>query len=133
MSEHRISWINNVGGDAAGDDASPLLSTSTKPYRTMIEAGTISVFDFRIYLFARQAEMLFRLGRTVEVAKRGAFFVSTFARTLREHQVSFCVKTSRSRQLTPLACDRYSWDQTLSNRGRTRRVSTLSRRVKLTS
>ncbi|GAA5847602.1 hypothetical protein JCM3766R1_000806 [Sporobolomyces carnicolor] len=87
LKEHRISWINNVGGDAVGDDASPLLSTSTKPYRTMIEAGTISVFDFRIYLFARQAEMLFRLGRTVEVAKRGAFFVSTFARTLREHQV----------------------------------------------
>ncbi|GAA5964623.1 hypothetical protein JCM3765_007645 [Sporobolomyces pararoseus] len=86
LKEHRISWINNVGGLAAGDDALPLLSTSNKPYRKLIDAGTISVFDFRIYLFARQAEMLFHLGRTVEAAKRGAYFVSTFARTLREHQ-----------------------------------------------
>lgn len=88
LIEHRISWINNVGGLAIGDDALPLLSTSNKPYRKLIDAGTISVFDFRIYLFARQAEMLFHLGRTVEAAKRGAYFVSTFARTLREHQVS---------------------------------------------
>ncbi|GAA5988713.1 hypothetical protein JCM5350_001988 [Sporobolomyces pararoseus] len=86
LKEHRISWINNVGGLAVGDDALPLLSTSNKPYRKLIDAGTISVFDFRIYLFARQAEMLFHLGRTVEAAKRGAYFVSTFARTLREHQ-----------------------------------------------
>ncbi|GAA5881145.1 hypothetical protein JCM16303_004817 [Sporobolomyces ruberrimus] len=86
LKEHRISWIDNVGGITTGDDALPLLSTSNKPYRKLIEAGTISVFDFRIYLSARQAEMLFHLGRTVEVAKRGAYFVSTFARTLREHQ-----------------------------------------------
>ncbi|GAA5902878.1 transport protein particle complex II subunit TRS130 [Sporobolomyces salmoneus] len=86
LKEHRISWINNVGGLETGDDASPLLSTSNKPYRRLIDAGTISVFDFRIYLFARQAEMLFHLGRTVEAAKRGAYFVSTFARTLRENQ-----------------------------------------------
>ncbi|GAA5937732.1 transport protein particle complex II subunit TRS130 [Sporobolomyces koalae] len=86
LKEHRISWINNVGGLSVGDDALPLLSTANKPYRKLIESGTISVFDFRIYLFARQAEMLFHLGRTVEVARRGAYFVSTFARTLREHQ-----------------------------------------------
>lgn len=48
----------------------------------------ITIFDFRIYLFARQAVMLFHLGRVVEVARRGAYFVSTFARKLREHQVS---------------------------------------------
>ncbi|GAA5838208.1 hypothetical protein JCM5353_006041 [Sporobolomyces roseus] len=86
LKEHRISWINNVGGLAIGDDALPLLSTSNKPYRKLIESGTISVFDFRIYLFAIQAEMLFSLRRTVEVARRGSYFVSTFARTLREHQ-----------------------------------------------
>ncbi|GAA6060213.1 hypothetical protein JCM10212_002292 [Sporobolomyces blumeae] len=86
LKENRISWINNVGGLSPGDDASPLLSTENKPYRDLIGAGSISVFDFRIYLFARQAAMLFKLGRIVEVARRGAFFVSTFARTLREHQ-----------------------------------------------
>lgn len=83
-----MAWFGKVGGLAPGDDALPLLSTTNKPYRKQIQANDISIFDFRIYLFARQATMLFLLGRISEVAKRGAFFISTFARTLREHQVS---------------------------------------------
>lgn len=84
-----MAWFGKVGGLAPGDDALPLLNTSHKPYRKQIQANDISIFDFRIYLFARQAAMLFLLGRVAEVAKRGAFFISTFARTLREHQVSY--------------------------------------------
>ncbi|GAA5906420.1 hypothetical protein JCM8208_004655 [Rhodotorula glutinis] len=81
-------WFRNVGGLGSGDDALPILSTSHKPYRKLIESNTITIFDFRAYLFARQAAMLFQLGRVVEVARRGAYFVSTFARKLREHQAS---------------------------------------------
>ncbi|GAA5867144.1 hypothetical protein JCM1840_001497 [Sporobolomyces johnsonii] len=88
IKEHNIAWFDNVGGLAPGDDALPLLLTDNKPYRKLIESNSISVFDFRIYLFARQAAMLFHLGRIVEVARRGAYFVSTFARKLREHQNS---------------------------------------------
>lgn len=82
-----MSWFGKFGGTAIGDDALPLLSTTNKPYRRLIQANDISVFDFRIYLFARQATMLFQLGRIAEVSRRGAFFISTFARTLRQHQV----------------------------------------------
>ncbi|GAA5971043.1 hypothetical protein JCM21900_002788 [Sporobolomyces salmonicolor] len=88
LREHNLAWFGNVGGLAPGDDALPLLLTDNKPYRKLIESNSISVFDFRIYLFARQAGMLFHLGRIVEVARRGAYFVSTFARKLREHQNS---------------------------------------------
>lgn len=82
-----MAWFGKVGGLAPGDDALPLLSTSNKPYRRMIQLNDITVFDFRIYLFARQATMLFQLGRITDVARRGAYFISTFARTLREHHV----------------------------------------------
>ncbi|BGP09807.1 hypothetical protein JCM10049v2_005681 [Rhodotorula toruloides] len=85
--EHaQAPWFRNLGGVSPGDDALPLLSTTNKPYRKLIETDAITIFDFRIYLFARQAVMLFNLGRVVEVARRGAYFVSTFARKLREHQ-----------------------------------------------
>ncbi|TKA56715.1 hypothetical protein B0A53_01910 [Rhodotorula sp. CCFEE 5036] len=89
VKEHEnATWFDRFGGLAPGDDALPLLSTSCKPYRKLIDTNTISVFDFRSYLFARQAFMLFHLDRVVEVARRGAYFVSTFARKLRENQAS---------------------------------------------
>ncbi|GAA5886852.1 hypothetical protein JCM6882_005915 [Rhodosporidiobolus microsporus] len=89
LKEHRHSaWYENLGATSAGDDSLPLLSTTNKPYRQLIDSNAISIFDFRTYLFARQAAMLFQLGRTVEIARRGAYFVSTFARTLREQQAS---------------------------------------------
>ncbi|BGP50119.1 hypothetical protein JCM10450v2_006030 [Rhodotorula kratochvilovae] len=89
LKEHgNAPWFRTLGGLGAGDDALPLLSTSTKPYRKLIESDAITIFDFRIYLFARQALMLFHLGRVVDVARRGAYFVSTFARKLREHQAA---------------------------------------------
>ncbi|GEM10221.1 transmembrane protein [Rhodotorula toruloides] len=85
--EHaQAPWFRNFGGVSPGDDALPLLSTTNKPYRKLIETDAITIFDFRIYLFARQTVMLFHLGRVVEVARRGAYFVSTFARKLREYQ-----------------------------------------------
>lgn len=90
------------------------------------------MFDFRIYLSARQAEMLFHLGRTVEVAKRGAYFVSTFARTLREHQVrttAICSTWFRFMGADWRLC-RTSWDKTLWSRGLTPLVSTSSRPAK---
>ncbi|KWU42169.1 hypothetical protein RHOSPDRAFT_36290 [Rhodotorula sp. JG-1b] len=75
VKEHEnATWFDRFGGLAPGDDALPLLSTSCKPYRRMIDTNTISVFDFRSYLFARQAFMLFHLDRVVEVARRGAYF-----------------------------------------------------------
>ncbi|KAK4701381.1 trafficking protein particle complex subunit 10, partial [Phenoliferia sp. Uapishka_3] len=86
LKENSAAWLGKIGGLSPGDDALPLLETTQKPYRQLIMTNTITIFDFRIYLFARQAAILFDLGRIAEVAKRGAFFISQFARTLRENQ-----------------------------------------------
>lgn len=89
LTENNFAWFGKMGGQSPGDDSAPLLSTTKKPYREMIMANTISVFDFRCYLFARQCALLGRMGKIAEVARRGGFFVSSFARTLRECDVSF--------------------------------------------
>lgn len=38
------------------------ISSTKKPYREMIVANNVSVFDFRCYIFARQISLLLRLG-----------------------------------------------------------------------
>ncbi|TLS21100.1 uncharacterized protein PpBr36_10609 [Pyricularia pennisetigena] len=57
------------GVGAAGTNAMPdsfdhdvLISANKKPYRELILANNVSVFDFRCYIFARQIALLFRLG-----------------------------------------------------------------------
>jgi hypothetical protein len=69
------------------DDSSSILSTSAKPYRDLILANSISVFDFRIYVFARQCRMLCKMGRGEEVLKKGADFIRSFGRVLVENKV----------------------------------------------
>ncbi|KAI7920634.1 hypothetical protein M0657_006483 [Pyricularia oryzae] len=43
-------------------DHDVLISANKKPYRELILANNVSVFDFRCYIFARQIALLFRLG-----------------------------------------------------------------------
>lgn len=40
-----------------GDDSASVLDWQKKPYRDMIYQNSISEFDFRQYLFARQAKV----------------------------------------------------------------------------
>jgi hypothetical protein len=54
----------------------------------MLQGSAISIFDFRVYVFARQAKLLGQLGRITEVAKRGQWFVASLTRRLRESEVS---------------------------------------------
>ena len=42
-----------------------LLSADRKPYRELILANNISIFDFRCYLFARQLSLLLRMGNAL--------------------------------------------------------------------
>ncbi|KAI5782945.1 hypothetical protein FPQ18DRAFT_359351 [Pyronema domesticum] len=44
------------------DEENPI-GSEKKPYRELILSNEISIFDFRCYLFARQATLLLRLGR----------------------------------------------------------------------
>ncbi|KAI0082757.1 hypothetical protein K474DRAFT_1681152 [Panus rudis PR-1116 ss-1] len=84
LREKNLSWFGTLITPAPNDDSLPLLSPNRKPYRDMILANTISVFDFRTYLFARQCILLGYLGRVVEIARKAIAFLNSFGRRLRE-------------------------------------------------
>jgi hypothetical protein len=65
-----------------------LLAIDAKPYRDMILANTISVFDFRVYLLARQCILLGKMGRVVDVARKVVSFLGAFGHRLRGVAVS---------------------------------------------
>nr|XP_019014675.1 uncharacterized protein I206_00759 [Kwoniella pini CBS 10737]OCF53456.1 hypothetical protein I206_00759 [Kwoniella pini CBS 10737] len=90
LKEQNLSWfgISKLGAMNFGDDSLPILDVSQKPYRELIRNSQISIFDFRIYLFARQGQLLGKLGRITEVAKRGQWFVASLTRRLREAENS---------------------------------------------
>lgn len=88
LREKNLSWFGTLITPQANDDSQPLLSIDKKPYRDLILANTISVFDFRIYLLARQCAVLGKTGRILEVGKKAGAFLGGFGRRLREVEVS---------------------------------------------
>lgn len=60
---------NSQPGKEFGDN---ILQTDRKPFRELILANQISVFDFQCYIFARQASLLLRLGNRVTPASEAA-------------------------------------------------------------
>ncbi|KAI5076400.1 hypothetical protein GOP47_0008465 [Adiantum capillus-veneris] len=74
------------GGQDPGDDSAAFLDSHRRPLNQLIEDDTFREFDFRQYLFARQAELLFVLGRPVDVAARGYSFIISFSKLLSEHE-----------------------------------------------
>lgn len=95
LKEQNLSWFGKLGATGPHDDSTPILDTGAKPYREMLQQSQISIFDFRIYVFARQCWLLGKLGRITEVAKRGQWFVASLARRLRESEVH-CLPSSKS-------------------------------------
>lgn len=87
--DQTFPWFSRIGGTMPGDDSLSILSSQTKQYRDLIMQNQISVFDFRIYLFSRQASLVIRLGRVVDLAKRAKSFIYSMAKLLRSHYVSF--------------------------------------------
>ncbi|KAG0027108.1 hypothetical protein BGZ82_009144 [Podila clonocystis] len=85
LRDNALTWYGKFGGMQEGDDDANLLDLNKKPYRDLIMQNTISVFDFRTYLFGRQCHLLFRLRRPVEICHRALIFIPAFARTVREH------------------------------------------------
>jgi len=86
-SEKNLSWFGKLGGNVAGDDSNPILDVDSKPYRDLILANAISLFDFRIYLFACQCAILGRQGRVTGVMSKALNFIGTFGKILRESEV----------------------------------------------
>ncbi|KAG6336920.1 hypothetical protein ID866_2158 [Astraeus odoratus] len=84
LREKNMSWFGNLINPAPKDDSLPLLSTSKKSYRDLILANTISVFDLRVYLLARQSALLSRMRRPIEICRKAVLFLNTFGKRLWE-------------------------------------------------
>lgn len=126
VKEQNLSWFGKLGATGSRDDSLPILNTTMKPYREMLGNSSISVFDFRVYLFARQGILLGKLGRITEVAKRGQWFVASLANRLRENEV--CLLSSWL-HCVYLHCHRPILRNILLNHGLTPPAWTLSLNV----
>ncbi|KAH8117364.1 trafficking protein particle complex subunit 10, partial [Phellopilus nigrolimitatus] len=84
----RTLWFGNFIEPSPKDDSLPLLLITKKPYRDLILANTISVFDIRVYLLARQSNLLGQMRRVTDIAKKATMFLATFGSRLQEFQSS---------------------------------------------
>ncbi|KAF4615296.1 hypothetical protein D9613_003220 [Agrocybe pediades] len=82
--DRNMSWFGSLIPPNLKDDVSPFLALTRKPYRDLILANTISILDFRIYLLARQCQLLAKMGRIEEITKKVGFFLGAFGKRLRE-------------------------------------------------
>ncbi|KAG1756516.1 trafficking protein particle complex subunit 10 [Suillus paluster] len=88
LREKNMSWFGSLIQPVYKDDSMPLLSITKKHYRDLILANSISVFDFRIYLLARQCSLLNKMRRPFEICQKVTSFLGTFGRRLREVEAS---------------------------------------------
>ncbi|KZV72948.1 hypothetical protein PENSPDRAFT_628128 [Peniophora sp. CONT] len=84
LREKNLSWFGMLIVPSPRDDAAPLLSLERKAYTDLILANTVSVFDLRIYMLARQAALLARYGKLSDICTKANRFLVSFGRTLWE-------------------------------------------------
>ncbi|KAI3755817.1 hypothetical protein L1987_55624 [Smallanthus sonchifolius] len=84
----------DFGGMEHGDDEAALLNPEKKPLTQIVQDDSFREFEFRQYLFACQAKLLFKLNRPFEVASRGYSFVISFSKALALHEsiLPFCLR-----------------------------------------
>ncbi|GLT83383.1 hypothetical protein SLE2022_016760 [Rubroshorea leprosula] len=82
------------GGLDHGDDQAALLNPGDKLLTQIVQDDSFREFEFRQYLFACQAKLLFKLNRPFEVASRGYPFIINFSKALalRENILPFCTR-----------------------------------------
>eukprot|EP01135_Chromosphaera_perkinsii_P001992 Nk52_evm39s215 gene=Nk52_evmTU39s215 len=61
-----------------------LLDVNKKKYRELIQQNTITIFDMRVYLFARSCQILLGMNRPVQVLQRAYVFILSMAVKLRK-------------------------------------------------
>ncbi|GBC05869.1 hypothetical protein RclHR1_06490004 [Rhizophagus clarus] len=88
LKDRALAWFGNFGATDPNDDSANILDVKKKQYRDLIMQNSISEFDFRCYLFARQCQLLGRLHKSVEICRRAQIFISTFSRSIKEHQAN---------------------------------------------
>ena len=98
-TEQGAPWFKSFGATDVGDDSESLFNLKRKPYRDLILQTNCTIFDFRCYLFGRQSQILSKLNNPTEICQRAKLFVTSFARTLREYQVSSLPMYSGSDQV----------------------------------
>ena len=85
--EKNMTWFGTFISPGSKDDSGPLLSLSRKAYRDLILANTITVFDFNVYLLARQCLILGMMGKVLDVCQKSGTFLAMFGERVREAQV----------------------------------------------
>lgn len=88
MSEQGVPWFKRFGGNQKQDDRCNIFTLNTKEYREMIAENTISIFDFRMYLFSRQVSLLLLIGDSEQLLVRGKEFIEIMARVLKGYRSS---------------------------------------------
>ncbi|KAJ3057191.1 hypothetical protein HK097_011196 [Rhizophlyctis rosea] len=87
-------WFSAFGGTDLGDDSADIMNLKSKSYRDMIMQNTITIFDFRVYLFARQQALLMKLEQALAMCQRAKLFIAQMARTIKENPVCHRVMTT---------------------------------------
>lgn len=87
--EQGAPWFPAFGGCDPQDDSADILNIKKKAYRELIVQNNITIFDFRVYLFARQCHLLFRTHQPVAICQRAFQFITAFGQNLLDYQVSF--------------------------------------------
>ncbi|KAJ1666128.1 hypothetical protein IW140_001845 [Coemansia sp. RSA 1813] len=84
LDSKRLSWFSKFGGTHPGDDFADILNDKKRPYHKQMAESSITMFDFRIYLFGRQCQLLIDMGDYTELISRAQRFVSSFSKSMRE-------------------------------------------------
>lgn len=87
-AEHKAIGLDSFGAVDHDDDSADVLDSQKKNYRSMIRLNSVTVFDFRCYLFARQCHLTYRLRRPAELAKRSLEFIKATAKLLHEQRLN---------------------------------------------
>jgi trafficking protein particle complex subunit 10 len=88
LNEQGAPWFKKFGATEDGDDNPNIFRLTNKPYRDRIIQNSISIYDFRMYLFSRQCYLLNLLQRPIEICLRAKLFISSFSRTLHDYSAS---------------------------------------------
>ncbi|KAJ3305631.1 hypothetical protein HDV03_001276 [Kappamyces sp. JEL0829] len=88
LVEQGAPWFKKFGATEPGDDNPNPFALAAKPYRERIIQNSISIYDFRMYLFSRQCYLLNVLQKPVDIFMRSSLFVSSFSRTLQDYRAS---------------------------------------------
>lgn len=82
VADKHLEIFQGHGGFNTQDLTTSIFDVARKPYRELIMENKISTFDFRIYLFSRQADIMVHNRQFADLFSRGLRFVSSISQAL---------------------------------------------------